>query len=381
MASSFFAYPGTPVEVANCVRSALQIIKDQYRREGYEGWEQNDIAGYFLVDPIFARIHSCTFLAADITRLNFNVTFEIGYAIGLGRRVVLTKHAAFTSDDALIKDIGIFDTLGYKKYSTSNELAEVLAGTVTTTPLPIADVNPSLSAPVFVVRPKTDTDLEVHLISKIKKARLFFRSYDPNEQPRLSAQDAIKNVASSFGVIVPLIPHSRADAAVHNIRAAFVAGLARGMFKELLLIQFGDDPVPLDCRDGVQYAVNERQIEQHLSEFAPAITGLLQSTKPAIVSDSATFLSKLDLGAPAAENEFRDLSDYYLETDEYRRVLRGEIQIVSGRKGSGKSALFFSVRDKKRSSRQNVVLDLRPESYQLQKFKDLVLAGPARSLG
>jgi len=47
--------------------------------------------------------------------------------------------------------------------------------------------------------------------------------------------------------------------------------------------------------------------------------------------------------------------------------------MVIGRKGSGKSALFFQVRDKLRENRQNVVLDLKPDGYQLLKFKDSVL--------
>jgi len=37
----------------------------------------------------------------------------------------------------------------------------------------------------------------------------------------------------------------------------------------------------------------------------------------------------------------RDLASYYIPTDAYKRALRGEVRMVIGRKGSGKSALFF----------------------------------------
>src|SRR3546814_10152676 len=47
--------------------------------------------------------------------------------------------------------------------------------------------------------------------------------------------------------------------------------------------------------------------------------------------------------------------------------------LVVGRKGSGKSAVFFRVRDKISSSRRNIVLDLKPDGYQLVKLKDRVL--------
>src|SRR5208283_5763866 len=86
-----------------------------------------------------------------------------------------------------------------------------------------------------------------------------------------------------------------------------------------------------------------------------------------------TFLASINLGASNAENEMRDLGDYYLETDEYQRALRGEAQIIAGRKGSGKTALFVQLRDKLRRNKQTVVLDLKPEGFQLLKFKDVIM--------
>jgi hypothetical protein len=52
-------------------------------------WEQNDIAGRPLVAPIFEGIGSAALLIADVTTLNFNVTYEIGYAIGTAKRAYL----------------------------------------------------------------------------------------------------------------------------------------------------------------------------------------------------------------------------------------------------------------------------------------------------
>ena len=74
-----------------------------------------------------------------------------------------------------------------------------------------------------------------------------------------------------------------------------------------------------------------------------------------------------------AENEFQTLSRYYLQTDEFRRALRGEVNLVVGWKGSGKTALFSQVRDAKRERRNNIIVDLKPEGYQLVKLKEQVL--------
>ena len=180
-------------------------------------------------------------------------------------------------------------------------------------------------------------------------------------------------MVSSHGVVISLLSKERTEATVHNLRAAFVAGIARALDKELLLLQPTGDPVPLDYRDLVSEYKNIDQINELIGEFAPAVTARLQADVSPVISRPQTFIAQLNLGASAAENEMQELGGYFLETDEYRRTLRGEVQIVTGRKGSGKTALFAQVRNKLRQDRQIVVLDLKPEGFQLLKFKELVL--------
>src|SRR5260370_7941610 len=81
----------------------------------------------------------------------------------------------------------------------------------------------------------------------------------------------------------------------------------------------------------------------------------------------------MNLGDPAAENEETILDNYFLERDEFRQVLDGRANIVVGRKGSGKSAVFFQTRDRLSSAKANIILGLSPEAYQLRKLKDVVL--------
>lgn len=292
MTTSFFAYPSNPKELSDVAKNALRIIEHDYKKDGYEGWEENDIAGRFIVEPILQKIDECSFLAADITFLNFNVVYEIGYAIGKQRRVLLTRHSSLTGDDALINEVGIFDTLGYKQYANASTLAGIITVITDIRPLQI-DYNVNPRSPVYVVLPKTKSDLEIHLISRIKKAKLSFRSFDAEEQGRMSAQDAIKNVALSYGVIVPLLPASRRDASVHNLRGAFVAGLANGMGKELLFLQFGETPVPLDCRDLVVVTKRPSQIDSQIAGFAPALMDFLQSEIKTTLPSSKTLLARL----------------------------------------------------------------------------------------
>ncbi|HEY5742372.1 MAG TPA: hypothetical protein VIS99_07510 [Terrimicrobiaceae bacterium] len=190
----------------------------------------------------------------------------------------------------------------------------------------------------------------------------------------MSVRDAIDNVTSSLGIIIPLISTNRTDADIHNLRCAFVAGLAHAADIEALLLQAGDSPVPLDLRDAVSMYAAPEQIDRYLAEFAPRVTERLQQADQVEFPDLQTPINTLFLGASAAENEFLELQNYYIQTDEYQRVLRGEVQVIAGRKGSGKTALFFQVRNRLRAKRSNVVVDLNPEGFQLRKLKTLILS-------
>jgi hypothetical protein len=51
-----------------------------------ESWRQIDFAGRLIIEGILDKIQAAPF--ADLTRLNFNATFEVGYALGREKRVV-----------------------------------------------------------------------------------------------------------------------------------------------------------------------------------------------------------------------------------------------------------------------------------------------------
>ncbi len=184
-----------------------------------------------------------------------------------------------------------------------------------------------------------------------------------------SAVDAIRHVACSSGILVALEDAGKPHALVHNIRSMFVAGLADGMRKPLLVLCPAGTDAPLDVRDEVKHYRAEGDITDHIAELALEVTDHLS---PPI--ETGALLQSLYIGDPTAENEMATLSEYYLQTDEYQRALQGSVNLAVGRKGSGKTALFIQLRDKLRRDKRNVVADLRPEGYQLIKLKEDILA-------
>jgi hypothetical protein len=162
------------------------------------------------------------------------------------------------------------------------------------------------------------------------------------------------------------------DATRHNIRAAFAAGLAHGLGREALLVRYSAanaETAATDFREHVEGFSTEVETTKRVVDFCKDTLIAAQSIKRSRNQRSASALQSLSLGATAAENEFKTLEDYFVETAEYLRTARGEVEIVAGRKGSGKTAIFFMVRNGFRDQKNSVMSDLRPESHQLSLFK------------
>ena len=107
----FVAYPAHDVALAKGIMDAVRKANALVLPVIYEPWPFNDIAGNPLVSPIIEKIDESPFVVADITYLNLNVVYEIGFTIGRCKRVFLTRHKATSGDKDLANAVGIFDTL------------------------------------------------------------------------------------------------------------------------------------------------------------------------------------------------------------------------------------------------------------------------------
>ena len=369
----FFAYPSTPSLIGDTVERALHNLREKSGVTSVQSWRETDVAGRFIAEQVINKIDGVQAFIADVTELNFNVTYELGFALARGKRTVLVRRKGLALSPPLVTDVGIFDTIGYSEYQNADDLEAIIRNLVDPTPT-LKNIYPlNQTAPLFLIEARLRTDQVTRIVSRVKKARLFFRSFDPQETPRLSAGVAFEQIAQSFGVLVHLLPERIADAPVHNLQSAFLAGLADGFGKVLLILQDGEEPVPLDYRDLVTVFLHPEQIDEAIAEFAPKVTEAMQENVPFSIDRVHTQLEKISFGASAAENEFRELAGYYLDTDQFQRAMRGEVRLVVGRKGSGKTAVFAQVRDRTRQNAKNVVVDLRPDGYQLIKFKEMVL--------
>lgn len=88
-------------------------------------------------------------------------------------------------------------------------------------------------------------------------------------------------------------------------------------------------------------------------------------------------LEALSFGQRIAEEEVEQLSSYFVETDLWRRIFAGEVDIVYGAKGSGKSAIYSLLLGRAATLRARRVAVLAAENPRgAPVFKDLVADPP-----
>jgi hypothetical protein len=247
VASVFLAYPSNPESLGQPLEAAARSLNAAVP-DTIETWRALGPDGSFISTNVTQAILESRSFAADVTVPNFNVFYEIGYAIGLAKHVLILRNRALARSKQLT-ELGLFDTLGYREYENSKELVSLLCADDWGLPLAVASRPLNQKAPVYLLGAKYKTDFAIRISSRLKKARLNYRTFDPSEQARLSAFEAIGEVSQSLGVLVHLIPSEVQDSVDHNLRGAFLSGLAEGLGRVYTILQQCYDPVPLDCRD------------------------------------------------------------------------------------------------------------------------------------
>jgi hypothetical protein len=221
----FVAYPSNPRQLGQTLQNVTGQIAAQ-RTISIESWEDIDVPGRFISDDVLNKIDHSDLIIADITRLNFNVTFEVGYAIGKDKRVILVVNRALNPAKKEIDHLDIYDTIGYKAYENSEELRKYIYAVEDVSPLYLPEIDIDVNAPIFILDTLYKTYSSIRIISKIKKSGIKYRSYDPIEQARLSTLEAYQNVKKSVAVVIHLLSQSSTDQYYNNLRGAFLAGLS-----------------------------------------------------------------------------------------------------------------------------------------------------------
>lgn len=81
---AFAVYPSEPALLGETIEAAVKRMQQLRPNERWTTWKDLNIPGQIIFCRICKALRGTKRVIADVTTLNANVLFEIGYALGLG---------------------------------------------------------------------------------------------------------------------------------------------------------------------------------------------------------------------------------------------------------------------------------------------------------
>jgi len=350
-------------------------------------WEDLPIQGRLMIQQVLDAIDSSTTLLAEVSALNFNVLFELGFGIARDKHAWAILDESDTQAVQYWRDFGLLSGVGRVDYS----------GSSATLVHRFSQARPDLSP---------DDTLWSELYAKIRSSRsagsLFHYATaarddaaravraELDRRPRLSVTNAdedergaaplewyVDQIHRASAVLIHLMSPTKQRAHVHNARASFLAGVAHGMERPLLMVAPPDFEVPLDYRDLLQSYETIRNLQNHLAAWLDTPGATTPARPPG--------KTKLDVEIPisfgeyVAEDERARLPDYFVNTAEYQKVVSSGTAIFVGRKGTGKTATMLRASDELRSDKRNLVVPIKPSGYELEALVEVMSRLPDKA--
>ena len=378
----FFAYPSEPYVQAETVKEAAAKIK-QTHVVNVSTWEDMSIPGKCLMSEICREINQADVFCADITTLNPNVMFELGYAIARDKRIWPLLDKSLTESRKLFDQFELLTTTGYAPYTNSEEILSAflrdrpyldLGNTIFR-----QTIKPTLSSResqiILYLRSRHDTNASIRISGALKHCDVPQIVDDPTETGVQPLSWYGQQCYAALGVVAHLLSLTREGSQIVNAKYALVSGLAYGFDRKVLMLAEPEYIAPLDYRELLYNYKTAKHAENYLKQWLAPIENLYRES----ISPRDRYRDKLHLevelrefyvkiGEYLAENEAIKLAEYYVETTAYQEALAGTRNLFIGRKGTGKTANMVSLSSELKKDPHNVVCVVQPVGYEIESL-------------
>ncbi len=374
----FVAYPSLPADRAESIETAIEAIHSNHTVD-IVSWKSLAVSGRLMIGAICDEIRDRQVFIADVTGLNPNVLFELGYAIAHRKRVWLLLNPQIARARVEWDRFQLLTTIGYSPYSNSNDIVTQFyrdepfrnIGQALYDELLGSAGSPSKKDALLYLQCDVNTDASLRIARRVSTAPIPSVIDDPARGPSTTLLVVCPAGGLSLRCRLPLLSTEYQHWQQNNAKHALIAGLAYGSAKPLLMLAHEPYSSPLDYRDLLrkhhtaaaaesifadwllpnleQYEKREAQVREY-KEKAKAQVGLRDIT----------------VGEPIAEFESNSIPEYYVSTAVYAETLRSRYSIVVGRKGSGKTAALYALTEELSADPRNHVCVIKPVGYELE---------------
>ncbi len=388
---AFFAYPSNRPILMEAIRDAVDEL-NAGKQVSIKTWEKCNIGGKFVINTICDAIDESALFFADLTGLNPNVMFELGYAIARDKRIWLIFDTLYKKEKNMFNELKVLSTVGYVPYSNSHH---IVSGFYQNNP--VADIEKTIFRTAIEPNLKPGGYSSILYLKSLHENQAAMRVSQLLEKRlpgRITFDDPSESIQSLTwygshvfgcnGLVCHFADPKTKGANLQTARHALICGMAHGAGIPLLMLAENDFLAPIDYRDRLQHYRTVPDAIGYLEEWLPPVEQTLKVKQAAMevgrAVKLATDLKNLHFGQHLAENEEEELVDqYFIPTAAYNAALKGRQTVFIGRKGSGKTANLIKLEDELGRRKQNVVCVIKPQRYQMLGIVDLLRQCQRRS--
>jgi len=376
----FFAYPSKIPSHVEIIEKAIEELNDSQIVEVI-GWKNIFTTGKFIIKEICKEIDSCSLFLCDLTTLNNNVLFELGYAIAQNKRIFIFLDISIEKAKLDFDKFNLITTIGYSEYSNTRDITkafyrekpyEDLKNTVYSQAIESVINKQSHRFPtLFYLKSGIETESSSQLSRRIAASKIKQVTDDPQEVRMQPLSWYVEEVTKSFCVIAHLLAQEHSGCKQHNTKVSFISGLALGLGKPLLMLAHEPFNSPIDYKELLKThdtaSKCHKIADQWLSEQEKMYVDAKKDKESFSQEIKAqSLLAQISIGDYIAEQEKEEISEYFVETSPYKEALNSTNCIFIGRKGSGKSAILYKLKDELSSDKRNHVCLIKPVGYELE---------------
>lgn len=376
MLNGFFAYTSRP-EVRECITTAVISINrnDQFK---ISTWEELKSNGTYLIDEICSKIDESELFLVDLSYINHNVLFELGYAIAKNKRIIIFLDPSIKNAKQNYSRLNL-STIHYLEFMNSTELisrflSQDISSTLENTLLNRMYGNyPSLPldcSGLLYLKSRHEDDASIKLSRIIEKSKIQpITVDDPNEALTQTVEWYLKQSIQAAVIIGHLIDDERESSEFHNAKVAFCAGMGYALKKKVLLLVKEPFNPSLDYLQLLIKYYTSSECHRYASRWLTEAEENTNFSTRKIHSNQGgneVVLADADLGDYIAEQEIQTLHEYYVPIVNIKDILRSEYSLLIGRKGTGKSALLYMINHNLIQNKNHLVCIIKPVGYALE---------------
>src|SRR6476661_3375488 len=370
MKTGFFAYSGKPYSVGESIEEAIELINGS-GIASLKSWKSYTVNGKLIIDEVTKAIDEAEYFCADLTGFSDNVIFEVGYAIAKNKAIFLILDSSHIESIKRYKEFSSLTTTGYQKYINSSDIIQAFTSFVSDstakTKLPKKTIS-GFSHPLLFLKSQFDTPYSRVIASKIAEYNIPCDTDDASENRVQPIEWYLERL--NRAALIEFSSTSRAGYELQNSKCSLVAGVALGYGLNILMVAEEPYEVPIDYRDLLIKYSNKKRCEEIINEFLfPLKERLLeyyfQQNKSQKIKIKLTEFQQISFGEFLAEHESEDLSDYYVETFNPSTLIKNDYNIVIGRKGTGKTATLYYLKNILEKDSRNHVCLIKPINFEI----------------